>query len=58
MTSKNKAGGSSSHGEYEDFDWGQVSLDTKETSSLHYDKISPVSRPGLVSILSHTLMQG
>lgn len=26
MTSKNKADGSSSHGEYEDFDWGQVSL--------------------------------
>lgn len=58
MTSKNKAGGSSSHGEYEDFDWGQVSLYAKETSSLHYYKILPEPDHGFVSILSHMLMQG
>lgn len=39
MTSKNKAGGSGSLGEYED--WGQVSLYAKETSSVRYFKISP-----------------
>lgn len=42
---KEQTGGSSSHGEYEDFDWGQVSLNIKETSSLHRYKIPPeVSR--------------